>query len=184
MKKFNKFSDNTGIHRALVHQIFIPNWSSLLNYYRGEKTPDIPDPDLPDYPGEPMPDARYEEMLSIAQSFYGNAYLWGGKTPPNFDCSGFVGYCYKQAGIMPNSVVAYTYSIYTYCDKVAAGDWRPGDLAYWAARDGNLEGSGAHIGIYIGNNYVLDCAGSGVKYRSLAGYLPSTFAGLIRCPEI
>lgn len=114
--------------------------------------------------GPPEYPAEYAAVIAEGQKYLGYSYYWGGKTPPYFDCSGFVGWCYKQAGVIPESVVSYTGSLRAYCIQVSDASARPGDLVFWAGNSGE---SGAHVAIYIGNNQILDSSGSGVDYRPL-----------------
>lgn len=179
----NQFWRPTGDRRRLFTAPGPSDAAFLLDYYGG--TAPYPgfddDPDAPDmqYPGQPMPDTMYQTMLTEAQKYLGQPYLWGGKTPPRFDCSGFVGWCYKYAGILPQSVTSYTAAIRDYCYKVPADQARPGDLCYWT---GNGEQSD-HIAIYIGNDQILDCSGAGVAYHPRSWHdTVLTFDGYYRVP--
>lgn len=165
----NKWTDPCNLKRRLISNV--PSTGEvkcLLWYWQLTKTPIKPDPD---YPGEPMLNDAYNEMLLEAQKYIGEPYLWGGKTPPYFDCSGYVGYCYKYAGIMPNSVVAYTGTIWDWCSENGThGDdinnAVPGDLVFWGDYPHSYGYTGnAHVAIYVGNGYILDAASKGVDYR-------------------
>lgn len=180
------FRHECNIKRRLTTQPIGANWNSLINYWA--TTYPFPgwDPDNPEdteYPGEPMPNEQYDEMLKEAQKYLGYSYLWGGKTPPYFDCSGFVGWCYKYAGIIPESVVSYTGTLQEYCDKVPDGEERPGDLVFWNGTGGTTWEGNAHVGIYIGNGKILDDSGGGVAYRDLTWHGTERFAGYYRPPE-
>jgi cell wall-associated NlpC family hydrolase len=63
----------------------------------------------------------------------------------HFDCSGFVHWCYNQAGYNINRL---TVSGYQACDRnIQQADLQPGDLCYI----GNH-----HVGIFIGNGLVME----------------------------
>lgn len=158
-------------------------WKSLLDYW-ANTTPFpgfIPEP----FPGDPSPGgpgayvSQYRAILTEGRKYLGNSYSWGGKTPPYFDCSGFVGWCYKYAGVIPNDVTSSTYGLRTYCVHIDSAYRRPGDLCFWS---GNPDESSAHVAIYIGNERIFDCSGGGVAYRDLNWHPVSRFMGYWRPP--
>lgn len=179
------FRDPCNVHRRLISFPTESAWNSLLNYW-AETYP------FPDYTPEPNPGIdrptdgsaqyrrEYQTMLQIAQQYLGYSYSWGGKTPPYFDCSGFVAYCYKQAGIFDSGVVAYTGALIQECTKVSDASSRPGDLCFWSGNSGDANSGNAHVGIYIGNGKVLDDSGSGVAYRDVTWHPASRFMGYYR----
>lgn len=170
----NQFRRPVQVSRRLTTTPGAGEWKSLLNYWAetGQYPGYIPE----DYPGEPMPSQAYDDMLREAVKYLGYNYQWGGKTPPYFDCSGFVGWCYKYAGIMPQSVVSYTATIVAWCTPMPEGDEpKPGYICYW--KDPKGDESNAHVAIYIGNGYIIDAAGPGVDYRPVTWHYPSWFRG-------
>lgn len=101
-----------------------------------------------------------QKAISVGSQFIGNAYVWGGSTPKTgFDCSGLVQWSYKQAGIsLPRS----SSQQYLASQKISKGEAKAGDLVFFSY------GSGvAHVGIYLGNNKMLNAQNSGVKIESL-----------------
>ena len=164
-------------------------WNSLLDYWsRTNPYPPNPNYDPPkDYPGDPMPNEKYENMLEEAVTYIGYSYTWGGKSPPYFDCSGYVGYLYKKYNIMPESVVSYTGTIYDYVKdyQVTYEEAQAGDIIMWGGSStGTAFEGNAHVGIWIGNDYILDCSGSGVAYRPYTYHPVSRLLGWFRCPDI
>ena len=154
--------------RRLVTTPTQPVWNSLLNYWAC--TCPFPGFSSSPFPGNGNPGGgpsgflnQYRAVLTEGAKYLGYSYYWGGKTPPYFDCSGFVGWCYHQAGVIPTSVYASTGALRAYCVKVPDGAQRPGDLAFW---QGSSE-SNSHVAIYIGSGRIFDCSGSGVDYRDL-----------------
>lgn len=164
-------------------------WSSLRDYW-ARTFPYPPDPSEPEqpenYPGERMPTSKLRRMLQEAETYVGYSYTWGGKTPPYFDCSGFVGYLYKEYDLIPESVVSFTGSLYDYFKpyEVDASDRLPGDVMLWGGTiTGTSNDSNAHVGFYIGNGYIMDCTGPGVGYRPDNYHPQSRFLGYFRGPD-
>src|SRR5262249_35296103 len=97
-------------------------------------------------------------------------YVYGGSSPSTgFDCSGFVGYIYKQLFDMdlPRSAA----DMYTAGVKVSKLE--PGDLVFFK------EGSRvSHVGIYIGDGTYIDAASGSrmkVSYSSLSSSWSSKY---------
>lgn len=87
----------------------------------------------------PTPTSRSGSILSIAASFAGLYYIYGGTTPAGFDCSGYTQYVFAQVGInLPRTSEAQQQAV------TAVSNPQPGDLVFF--------GSPAyHVGIYAGN---------------------------------
>lgn len=74
----------------------------------------------------------------------GIPYVYGGKTPRGFDCSGFVSYVLNQTGQMTgyrNSSALRGWAI-----PISASEARPGDLTF----------TPGHVGIYLGDGMIAD----------------------------
>ncbi|MEG0070940.1 MAG: NlpC/P60 family protein [Raoultibacter sp.] len=117
-------------------------------------TPNTPEaPSTPDTPsggggggGGSASGPAYGSVLDYAYSKLGSPYVWGGKGPDSFDCSGFVAWCYAQVGV---SVPSYTGSL---MGLPQVYDPQPGDIAV------NYE----HTGLYIGGGSMIHAATFGV----------------------
>ena len=96
-------------------------------------------------------------VLSIAASLTGIPYRYGGSTPAGFDCSGYVQYVFRQAGI---SLGRTTYAQYAQTRPVS--NPQPGDLVFFGY-------PAYHVGIYAGNGQIIDAGRSGgsVTRRSI-----------------
>ena len=83
-------------------------------------------------------------VVSAAYSGIGNPYVFGGKTPAGWDCSGFVAWAYAQAGI---NIPSQTSAIRNSGQFVRTSSPQPGDLVF--------QNGGGHVGIYVGNGQMI-----------------------------
>lgn len=180
---YNKFRHPLNNKRRLMTVPDDVNWNTVLNYW-GKTVPFTGFEPYPEYPGGEMPTELFETIMAEAVLYLGYPYTWGGKTPPYFDCSGFVGYLYKKYGVIPDDVVSYTGTLHDYCIKVPAGEEKAGDLCFWNGSGGTTWEGNAHVAIYIGNGYVIDSSGGGVQYRKVTYHNQSRFAGYFRPPSM
>jgi cell wall-associated NlpC family hydrolase len=92
--------------------------------------------------------------MNVALAQRGKPYQWAGSGPNSFDCSGLVDYAYAQAGYpgLPHSSEAL--------QTMGVADPTPqvGDLVFF----GNPAG---HVGIYVGNNEMVDAPYTGAVVR-------------------
>jgi cell wall-associated NlpC family hydrolase len=101
----------------------------------------------------------HPEAAQIALQYIGVPYLWAGESPSGFDCSGLVSYVYAQLGVdLPHSAADQ----YGYGVDVPRDQLQPGDLVFFD----NL----SHVGIYVGNNEIINApdTGSFVRIDSLS----------------
>ena len=178
-----RWRDPCGRKRRLTSTPNEGNWVQLRNYWAN--TTPYPGYIPEDYPGLPMINSAYTAMLAEAITYLGLPYVWGGKAPPNFDCSGFVGYLYKAHGLIPEDVISYTGTLWTYVEnnKVTKETALPGDWVLWNGSGGTMYEGNAHIGIWIGNDYVLDCSSGGVQYRLYTWHSTARLNGWYHVPS-
>jgi cell wall-associated NlpC family hydrolase len=107
-------------------------------------------------------------VVSIAQQQEGKPYVWGASGPDSFDCSGLVYYCYKNAGYNIQRETAQDY----YNMSTQTSTPSIGDLVFFGT-SGNID----HIGIYIGNDEMIDAPNStepvkvqNVNWSDFVGY--------------
>ncbi len=117
-------------------------------------------------PPQPHNSDLATKVLEYAQKFVGVKYVYGGKSPKGFDCSGFTQYVFEHFDIeVPRSAAEY-YGVGT---KVSRSDIKPGDLLlldrYW---DNEL----GHVGIYIGDDKFIHASSRKAKIviASLSDY--------------
>ncbi len=102
-------------------------------------------------------------VLQAAASRLGRPYVWGATGPDAFDCSGLVGWAFRQAGVsMPRTSFQQWYA----GPHVPLSDARPGDLLFWNY-DPTAPNLPDHVAIYAGNGMeiVAPHTGDVVSYR-------------------
>lgn len=111
-------------------------------------------------PVESAPTADASNLIAIAQQYLGAPYSYGGKTPSGFDCSGYVSYVFKQAGKL--SSYYSTIGLYNIAQKVSTP--QVGDLVFFS---GTYKAGISHVGIYLGNNLMINAAGNRVQINNI-----------------
>lgn len=104
------------------------------------------------------PAGNNELLNKVVKKAYENLnhdYVWGASGPNNFDCSGLVYFCYKEAGFKIDRTTAQGY--YDMCDKITNPEI--GDLVFF--RFANDPDGCHHIGIYVGNNMMIHAPKTG-----------------------
>jgi cell wall-associated NlpC family hydrolase len=98
---------------------------------------------------EPAPDlrdprhARAMEVVAFVMAQVGKPYCWGGSGPHCFDCSGLADAAWTYVGAR---VPRTTQLMAERLVEVPPSDVRPGDILWWPG----------HVGIYIGNGWLVD----------------------------
>lgn len=121
--------------------------------------------DVPEIPGIPQvappppvfQQSSGERALDAARTKVGASYAYGSSGPNAFDCSGFVQWAYRQAGI---SLPRTSFEQANVGAPVAFGDLRPGDIV--------VTNGGGHAGVYAGGGQILHASTYGVP----VGYAP------------
>ncbi|MBT2738372.1 LysM peptidoglycan-binding domain-containing protein [Bacillus sp. ISL-7] len=110
---------------------------------------------------EPTVDSDFApKMIASAKKLIGVPYVWGGSTPSGFDCSGFVYYAAKQAGIEISRTSAAGFYDRTYYVNTP----KPGDIVFF---ENTYKKGISHLGIYLGNNQFIHANDSGVMISNL-----------------
>lgn len=93
-------------------------------------------------------------VIKLAAHERGARYRHGGSSPGGFDCSGFVGYVYKQLGIsLPRTAAAMRRST----TRISASQVRRGDLVF-VTKHGRI----SHVAIYAGNGVWYESSKPGI----------------------
>ena len=100
------------------------------------------------------------KALTTAITKMGVPYVWGAVGPNAFDCSGLVMWSYRKQGINLPRTAAQQSRVGT---PVSRSQLRAGDLVFFYSPV-------SHVGIYLGNNKILNASESGqpVKVSSMA----------------
>ncbi|WP_227394328.1 C40 family peptidase [Jeotgalibacillus aurantiacus] len=92
--------------------------------------------------------ASATDVVNNAKRYLGTPYVYGGASPSGFDCSGFVQFIMKDAGVSLPRTTSSQYGVGT---SVSKENLQAGDLVFF-----NTFGSGvSHVGIYIGNSQFI-----------------------------
>lgn len=107
----------------------------------------------------------FEKAYSIGKKYLGVPYVWGGYSPSGFDCSGFVCYILKKAGMNIGRTTAQ--GLYNMTKRVKTP--KEGDLVFWIKTNPNSPNLITHVGYCIGNNKNIQAGGTKVHIGSNKG---------------
>ena|SRR5437868_4684070 len=117
-----------------------------------------------------------DSILERGMSLIGTRYRFGGTSEDGFDCSGFIGYLFREeAGMnLPRSTREM---INVDAPLVARNNLKPGDLLFFSTN--GRRGRVSHAGIYLGDDQFIHSSSrrsGGVRVDSLGdSYWSKTF---------
>lgn len=117
---------------------------------------------------------KSQMVVSFAKQFLGTPYVWGGRSPAGFDCSGFTSYVYSNFGIEIPRMADGQFNFGAEVSQLI-----PGDLVFFTT----YEPGPSHAGIYIGDNCFIhsSSSGGGVIITSLSeSYYSARYLGARR----
>jgi len=118
---------------------------------------------------------RAARVVRTALRLRGVRYRWGGTSPAGFDCSGLVGYAYRQNGI---SLPRTSRQMGRAGTAVPRRGLRPADILLFRTSGGGI----SHAGLYVGGGRFVHASSSrgSVCLSSLTGYYRSRLVGIRR----
>lgn len=115
--------------------------------------------------GKSYDDIDVQNLFNIAKKYIGYPYVFGGASPStSFDCSGFIYWVYKEAGLKNWGRTTANEMYYKHSAPISEAEARPGDLIFFK----NTYNAGVpftHVGIYAGDGTMLH-AGSPIGFAS------------------
>ena len=100
---------------------------------------------------------KKQAISNFAHNQIGKPYVWGAEGPNSFDCSGLTYYVYGQNGVsLPRTSSAQ----YNRGVNISKSNLQEGDLVFFST---NGTGSVSHVGIYVGDGYMIHASTSGKK---------------------
>lgn len=97
----------------------------------------------------PQASSKGQAAVAYAQSKLGRPYVYGATGPNAFDCSGLTQAAWRSVGV---SIPRTSYAQYSGLRKVSLSNLQPGDIISFYG--------GGHVGIYVGNGYVIHAPNS------------------------
>ncbi|HEY8475203.1 MAG TPA: C40 family peptidase [Natronosporangium sp.] len=115
---------------------------------------------------------KASKAVAVAKSKIGAPYRYGATGPHAFDCSGFVQYAWRKAGVRIPRVTTAQYRRIK--PKVSWKDLRPGDLLFFNGK--------GHVGMYVGKGKMIHSPSSGKRVRidKLSAWRKASFSGAVR----
>jgi cell wall-associated NlpC family hydrolase len=97
-----------------------------------------------------------DQAVAFAYAQIGKPYVWGATGPDAYDCSGLVQAAWAAAGV---SIPRTTYEQWATLPHIPLADLQPGDLIIY-------DGEG-HVGMYVGNGYIIDAPSTGLDVERI-----------------
>ena len=111
-----------------------------------------------------------EKLVALAESKIGCKYVRGAKGSNTFDCSGFVYWCLKNAGVSTSYMTSIAWRSTSRFSKVSGlGSIERGDILVFSGSTA----SDGHVGIYLGGGKMIDASSSEGQVRQSSSVLSS-----------
>jgi cell wall-associated NlpC family hydrolase len=107
----------------------------------------------------PTPTATRRVVVNEVKKFMGLAYLWGGTSGFGFDCSGLTYAVYAAFGVTLSRDASQQA---VHGTPIERSSLLPGDLVFFRE---SATGPVAHVGLYVGNDAVVDAPHTGTAVR-------------------
>ena len=111
-----------------------------------------------------------EKLVALAESKIGSKYVRGAKGSNSFDCSGFVYWCLKNAGVNTSYMTSIMWrSTSRFSRFTDMGSIQRGDILVFSGESD----SAGHVGIYLGGGKMIDASSSEGQVRLSSSVLSS-----------
>jgi len=97
---------------------------------------------------------RSSGLIETAMRFLNSPYLWGGRSPFGYDCSGFTQTVYKINGVRLPRDASQQASVGE--SVVSVNDAARGDLVFFTGNEGRV----VHVGLAIPPGQIIHCSGA------------------------
>ncbi|WP_379947047.1 NlpC/P60 family protein [Enterococcus devriesei] len=132
-------------------------------------TPEQPatTPEATPAPEQSQQTSQGQQIVDEAEKYIGTQYVWGGKDPSGFDCSGLTQYVYKQ--VTGKDIGVWTVAQESSGQQISVSQAQQGDLLFWGQ-----QGDTYHVAISAGGDSYIHAPqpGESVKYGSTQYYAP------------
>ena len=105
--------------------------------------------------------SKRQKVLHYCRMLMGSPYLWGGKTPFGYDCSGLIQSIYKMVEINFRRDTSDQIQDSRFA-SISVNDAQPGDIVFFDFDNNGVD----HVGIWYGDDMVVHCSGQ-VKVQSI-----------------
>ena len=105
--------------------------------------------------------SKRQKVLHYCRMLMGSPYLWGGKTPFGYDCSGLIQSIYKMVEINFSRDTSDQIQDSRFT-SISVNDAQPGDIVFFDFDNNGVD----HVGIWYGDDMVVHCSGQ-VKVQSI-----------------
>ncbi|MFD1926820.1 C40 family peptidase [Sporosarcina siberiensis] len=171
---------NISMQTSTTPKVQIPVKSSITAFQAGKKVT-LPAPEkvfskpvaniftTPTKPLSGSSQDTFDKVIELSHALLDTPYKWAGVTADGFDCSGFIYYVYKEAGL---DVKRFD-TIALHANSINVEEPVPGDLLFFE----NTYRSGiSHAGIYIGDGQFIHAGSKKVEISSIkSGYWKDKF---------
>lgn len=91
---------------------------------------------------------KAQTLLNMARQYLGVPYVWAGRSPGGFDCSGYIYFLFNQLGYSLPRMADGQFEVGM---PVSRNHLQPGDLVFFST----YEPGPSHVGIYMGNEQFI-----------------------------
>ncbi len=114
------------------------------------------------------PESFNQVAATLAKTFEGDPYMYGGTSPAGFDCSGLTQYVYRHTG-HGKHIKRTAEDQFLEFKPVSHGHAVPGDLVFFH-ESSDPDSYVYHVGVYEGGEHMVAATtyGEGVQYQSFA----------------